>query len=307
MEHDDIRLAASATLERLLPLLGTDPLARLDGFLDAAARYGPQDPYKVYPAEARAIVAAQASAGDAAGVRAFLRAAIARRLLRTLEAEALSHLPARVRTQQLAQFRRIALDTDAGAEWLDLGHDLFHKEFGIAALRLYVAGCQLVDPRCGIPRSLLLRGSPLTWLRNAAMMLSLGGHRPFFEIHAHKFMRDLFSEEGRAECYRCCAELYALHPEVRGMIAGSWFYDPVLEQVSPRLAYLRQVPLDGGAWLLFVNDGPDARANALATSPTRRKLFEEGKYLPKNYMIVWGKARQQAWARARPASGPVAV
>ncbi len=307
MELDDIRLAASGTLERLLPVLGKDSLSRLDGFLDAAARGSMQHSYKIYPIEAHAILDAYTKAGAGADVRAFLRAAIARRLQRTLDDDGLAHLPARVRTQQLAQFRRIAFDSDSGAEWLDLGHDLFHKEFGIAAVRLYVAGCQLVDAGCGIPRSLLLRGSPLDWLRNAAMMLSLGGHRPFFEIHAHKFMRELFGEEGRDECYRCCAELYALHPEVRGMIAGSWFYDPALEQVSPRLVYLRRVPLAGGAWLLFVNDGPDARANALATSPTRRRLFEEGKYLPKNYMIVWSKARQQAWARSSQPSSPIAV
>lgn len=306
MDTDEIRLAAAAIRDRLLAQPGATTLARLDDFLDRAARIGRYDAYKVFPREARQLVEVVREQG-AAAVRAFLRAAICQRLLRTLAGPELARLPARVQAQQLAQFRRIAADGDATAEWLDLGHDLFQKEFGIAALRLYVAGCQLIDPRCGIPRSVLLRGGPLGWLRNAAMLALLGGYRPFFEIHAHIFMRELFGEEGRKECYRCCVELYALHPDVRGMVAGSWFYDPALEQVSPRLAYLRAVPQAGGAWLLFVETGGDALRNALATSPTRRQLYEQGKYMPKNYMIVWGKARQQAWARALPDSRPVAV
>lgn len=298
MESDDIVLAAQASHDRLLPLLGENAQLRLDDFLDQAERVGKYDAYKVFPQGAHDIVTRLQAELGADGVRTFLRAAIARRLLRTMAGSQLARLPARVRTQQLAQLRRIAADGDATAHWLDLGHDLFHKEFGIAALRLYVAGCQLIDPCCGIPRSLLLRGGPRDWLRNAAMMLALGGRRPFFEIHVHTFMRELFSEEGRAECYRGCAELYALHPEVRGMVAGSWFYDPALEQVSPRLRYLRAVPQEGGAWLLCVGATEDAVANALATSPTRKKLYEEGSYLPKKYMIIWGKARHQAWARA---------
>ena len=307
MESDQTGMLATVTRARLLPLLGEDALPRLDAFLDAAAQTGLFDAYKVFPTAAHQVVDEVRRQSGTAGVRMFLRAVLAQRLLRTLAGPALAALPARVRTQQLAQCARIAADGDETAEWLDLGQDLFQKEFGIAALRLYVAGCQLVDPRCGIPRSVLARGTPVDWLRNAAMVLALGGYRPFFEIHAHTFMRELFGEEGRIECYRCCAELYALHPEVRGMIAGSWFYDPALERVSPRLAYLRAVPQAGGARLLFVEAGGDAIANALATSPTRRRLHQQGDYMPKNYMIVWGKARQQAWARALPASGKVAV
>lgn len=307
MEFDDIVPLAQATRDRLLAQLGGGMPAHLEDFLDGAERVGRHDAYKVFPRDVGAVVETVRSQCGVDGMRAFLRAAIAARLLRTLAGPRVGYLPARVRVQQLAQFRRIAADGDETAPWLDLGHDLFHKEFGIAALRLYVAGCQLVDPCCGIPRSLLLRGTPLDWLRNAAMMLALGGRRPFFEIHVHSFMRELFSEEGRKECYRCCAELYALHPEVRGMLAGSWFYDPALERVSPRLRHLRTVPQEAGAWLLCVGATEDAVTNALATSPTRRKLYEEGSYLPKKYMIVWGKARQQAWARALPASSPVGV
>ncbi len=307
MEFEQISQAAAATRDRLLLQLGPKATAQLDAFVEQASLAGSFDSYKVYPAGARTIVEALRTDSGVVGVRQFLRAAIAQRLLQTLASSGLARLPARVRAQQLLQFQRIAADGNDGADWLDLDQDLFQKEFGIVSLRLYVAGCQLIDPRCGIPRSVLVRGTPLQWLRNGAMLMMLGGYRPFFEIHAHKFMLDLFGEEGRDECYRCCAELYAIHPEVRGMIAGSWFYDPALTGISPRLAYLRAVPESGGAYLLFVEAGGDALKNALATSPTRRRLHEQGKYMPKNYLLVWGKARQQAWARSPGASTSVPV
>ena len=81
------------------------------------------------------------------------------------------------------------------------------------------------------------------------------------------------------------------------MFGASWFYDPVLATVSPRLGYLRDVPLNGGAKLFFVEKGGAALANSLSTSPTRRKLYEEGKYVPTTYMMAWGRKAQSAWAR----------
>lgn len=184
-------------------------------------------------------------------------------------------------------------------EWLDVEHDLFHKEFGIATLRLYVAGAQLIDPRCGIPRSILFKGGAGTVPGNVAKLLRLGGFRAYFQIHTHKFMLDTFNAEGWNECYRCCAELYALHPEVRGMYGSSWFYDPALDVVSPRLFYLRAIPMAGGAELFFVEESGDALNNSLSTSPTRRKLYEEKKYSPKSYMLAWGRVKQIAWAQAQ--------
>ena len=51
----------------------------------------------------------------------------------------------------------------------------------------------------------------------------MGGFRPYFQIHTHQFMLDAFNEAGWEECYRCCAELYAVHPEVLGMQAAVGF------------------------------------------------------------------------------------
>jgi hypothetical protein len=254
------------------------------------------DHYKVFPANARELVGRIKHRDGEEACRVFLRCAIVQGIVTTLGSRRFADLPHRVACEQTLQFQRILDDRDCGAEWLDLDHDLFQKEFGLATLRLYAAGAQLVDYRCGVPRSLVIRGGWRLALGKLRLILQSGGFRPYFQIHTHSFMLDRFNESGWEECYLCCAELYSIHPEVLGMYGSSWFYDPALEQISPRLAYLRDTPTRGGAHLLFVETGGSAINNSLASSPTRRKLYDKGEYMPKSYMLLWAKERQLAWA-----------
>lgn len=289
---------ADATRHRLIERLsGSLDTSTIIDFVRRALEVGPYDDYKVFPQAARVLIPSGVLPDGAEISRIFLKAAIIQGMLDMLASAAFAKLPARVRAQQIRQLQRIAADGEDTAEWLQVDHDLFHKEFGIATLRLYVAGAQLIDSRCGIPRSTVLRGGLRALPKNLAKVFRLGGFRKYFQIHTHKFMLDAFNEEGWTECYLCCAELYELHPEVLGMFGSSWFYDPVLADISPRLSYLSAVPLASGAELFFVAEGGSACDNSLSTSPTRRKLYEEGKYLPKSYMLAWGKSDQTAWAK----------
>jgi hypothetical protein len=179
-------------------------------------------------------------------------------------------------------------------DWLDIDRDLFHKEFGLATLRLYAAGSQLVDYRCAVPRSTVTKEGVGSALPKLLTMAALGGFRPYFQIHTHKFNLAAFHEAGWEECYQCCVELYDVHPDVLGMFGSSWFYNSHLAEISPRLAYLRDTPCNNGAKLMFVVKGGEAIANSTSTSPSRRKLYEEGKYMPTNYMLIWGRTAQRA-------------
>ncbi|MGZ5884768.1 MAG: hypothetical protein ACXWJE_10430 [Burkholderiaceae bacterium] len=308
MNLDLIVSPAKVTLQRVSERLsGSLNASAIKDFVRIANEVGPFDDYKIFPQAARLIVPTGLLADGADASRLFLKAAIMQGLIDMLESTRFAELPPRVRAQQIRQLQRIASDADDTAEWLKIDHDLFHKEFGIATLRLYVVGAQLADFRCGIPRSTLLKGGVQNLPKNVAKILRLGGFRKYFQLHTHKFMLDAFNEEGWNECYFCCAELYRLHPEVLGMYGSSWFYDPALDEISPRLAYLRAVPLAGGAELFFVEEGGSASNNSLATSPTRRKLYEEGKYMPKSYMLAWGRSSQIAWARKHVNPSPQAT
>lgn len=266
-------------------------------FLSCAAKIGSLQHYKILPEPACNIAREVGHKSGERELRRFLRIAILQAVIESIESGRLTALPKKILGYQLRHLGRIAGNTDPCDEWLDLSHDLFHKEFGLASLRLFAAGSQLIDVRCGIPRSVIFAEGKLQAPGRLLVFSRLGGFNPYFEIHTHKFNLDQFHEAGWEECYRCCAELYGLFPKSLGMFGSSWFFDPALESISPRLNYLRSTPIAGGAKLMFYSEGGDAIANSLATSVSRRQLFGEKKYMPKNYLLVWGREAQIAWAK----------
>ena len=294
------RQAEQSCVHALAKVLNLPPDISLEGFINAATDVGPREHYKYFGSAARDIVERITASCGAPATRAFLRAALERTISTWVNAGRYQQLPPLCAYFHARQLDRIARDFDTAAGWLDLRDDLFQKEFGIVSLRLYVAGAELVDYRCGIPRSIVLRQGAGKIVPSIALMLRLGGFKPYFQSHLHAFNLAAFNEGGRNDLYRCCAELYALHPECLGMFGSSWFYDPALDQVSPRLSYLRKVPLEGGAHLFYVHDGREAINNAIAKSATRRKLYEQGKYMPRMYTLIWGRKKQIEWARAHP-------
>lgn len=272
-------------------------------FLDSVKAPPPGSGYRHVPPAARQLHAAvvQRHGQEGAG-RDFLFAAILAAIGDSLAAPAFLRLPPRIMAHQLRHVERILSQPEPTRAACELDNDLFLKDFGVASLRMIAAGSNLIDVNSGVGRSILWKNGVRDLPRRLFLFARLGGFRPCFEIHAHKFYMAEFNEEGRNECYRCCAELYDLYPDARGMIAGSWFYDPVVATISPRLAYLREVPERGGAFALFTSFDEGARGNALARSATRRQLYEAGRYRPASWTLVWPRARHLAWARRHAVS-----
>ncbi|MFN7882825.1 MAG: hypothetical protein ACK5PF_07405 [bacterium] len=273
---------------------------RLRCVADSARTVGPLDAYTVVPTSfAEGLNELAGDSSTPARRRALFRV-IQQLVLDQLDSGTFAALPPRCRAEQLIQLRRLATLPDDQAEWLGLNSDILHKELGLASLRLHAAAAQLIDPRCGVPRSLVLKGGVSEVASRAASFASLGGFKPLFQIHTHLSYLDRFDEEGWDECYRVCAELFAVYPACLGMFGASWFYDPNLETISPRLGYLREVPSHGGARLMLMADEGHFVQDAIATSPTRRKLYESGQYKPRSFMLVWGRADMLQWASQHP-------
>jgi hypothetical protein len=232
----------------------------------------------------------------------FLSACTLQGIMQSLTSPRFENLPRRVQQHQLKQFDRIVKNTEDFTRSCDLENDLFQKDFGLALLRLYAAAAQLVDYRAGTGRAIVTKGGVRDIPRRLLFFAEVGGFKPFFEIHTHLSYLDEFDEAGWNECYRCCSDLYSIHPEVLGMYGGSWFYDPALEEISPRLNYLRAIPQLGGAKLLFTSINEQVTKDATSTSPTRKKLYENGLYIPKSYALIWPKAKQIHWSSEFSAS-----
>jgi hypothetical protein len=257
--------------------------------------------FKYISHEAKTLYTSVAKTAGTAGTRAFLLASLLAAVRVSLHDERLARLPPRVQVHQMRQFVRIASHDEDFLEHCQLDGDIYLKELGLATLRLYAAASSVIDPYSGIGRSLMWKGGFRELAGRAWFFARARGFKPYFEIHVHKLYLDEFNEEGRNECYRCCAELYALHPENLGIFAGSWFYDPAIAHISPRLAFLRGVPVAGGARCMLHSYNDEATRNATATSPTRRALHASGQYRPASWTLVWPRRAHNAWAN--PSAG----
>ena len=287
-------------LERLHALGLPDAQLHLERFLGAFTTLPGDSRYKDVPGAARAIHGDVLRTAGEPGAQMLLLAALFQAVCDSLAGTRLPMLPPRVLNHQLRQFARIVAHEDGFALECSLASDAYMKELGLARLRLYAGASNLIDPQAGVARSVLWKGGPLQLLRRALLFARTGGFRPFFEIHAHKLYMEEFSAEGRRECYRCCADLYALHPDMLGMYAGSWFYDPAVAVLSPHLAYLREDPVAGGSACLFVAHDEQALSYSTAKSEKRRAAWAAGKYRPASYALVWPRRAQIAWARREP-------
>jgi hypothetical protein len=180
-----------------------------------------------------------------------------------------------------------------------MSHDNYCKELAICLHRLIPAGGQLVDPGSGVPRSLLLHREVSAIPGQLGYLLGVcQGFKPFAEFHTHERMRHLFTPDGWEYCFRRLPALFRSRPALKGVVAGSWFFDPQLAVVSPNLSFVRELPLRWGAIFLRGGVDPGATGGALAMSQHRRDLHAAGCYQPTIYFMVAAKSRILRHARA---------
>jgi len=189
---------------------------------------------------------------------------------------------------------------------VDVGYvfpgDYFVKDLRFAAGLTVPGGAEVLDLRShpGQRVSLqVLRRQP-SWLGLRAL-LSSSRVDPWFRIHTEKRYLRHFHEAGWDAFYRRVASLLRLHPEVRGVLGTAWFFDPQLDTVSPRLAYLRN-PLARGAFLVTGRTSEFDIVSATTNSEARLQLYEQGRYTPVPHTLVWPRQALLHWAGVEQAS-----
>ncbi|MEQ8802214.1 MAG: hypothetical protein RLP45_09265 [Haliea sp.] len=183
-------------------------------------------------------------------------------------------------------------------------NDLFRKDLAILLHRLIPFGAEFANPHSGIPRSLAIRAGPNQAIKVMRAIVASRGVRPFLELHMHPEVKEHFHPAGWIDTYERLADFLQLNPAFRGVQSASWFLDPALKQVSPRLVYLREVPEQCGAYILFAGMDKEGKSGALDTSPTRRCLYESGDYQPRIFTRIWPKSNilQRQWRHLQPAA-----
>lgn len=173
--------------------------------------------------------------------------------------------------------------------------DIFLKDIGICTLRLLPAEYGVLDTSHALPRSLVYSGG----LAQASSFVLFywgycGGRGPFFANHFHPELRANFSPEHRYRAFRQIADLMVQRPEIKALIGDAWYYDPVVSDISPHLAYVREFPEKNGAKIYRFR--VDTSNSAFVNSEKRRWLFEKGEYQPIRYVMVWPREKLITWA-----------
>ena len=212
--------------------------------------------------------------------------------------------PESVRAFIREEFQRIGDHVHHAEDgYFDLQNGPARRDFRLACFSRIPVGVEDIEPS-GIPRSLGVRGGVAQGLRFLRMLRQTGGVKPVYEDHVSGrvrstplgFFRD-YNPETRVQAYRNIAACLERNPSYRALLSGSWWFDPQLAEISPGLAKMGEIMLQNGAFLFRYKTDSDALRHALQNSPARQRLYEQGKYTPVTYFIVWPRDALIAWAK----------
>jgi hypothetical protein len=124
-----------------------------------------------------------------------------------------------------------------------------------------------------------------------------GGTGYWFRGHLEARYLTEVNEQGFDNCWFRISELLERRKNIKGYAGTSWLQAPQLPKVSPHLSYFMKPVREGGAFLLQHGTDPGEIENAIKTSETRRRLYHEGKYLPRSYSLLWPRKELIAWVK----------
>ena len=198
------------------------------------------------------------------------------------------------------ELRGVENPTPAAMSRFDLSKNIFVALAKIATLRRFPAG-QMTWEVSGIPRSWLPKVPLRSMPRVAQYLGRLGRLGPAFVPHLNATRKDraaLIERETNRSWYRM-AQSMKLQPQIVGLVASSWLHSPDTMRVSPHLTAFSQALLDGGA-LVIRHHRADLECGVFHRSPERKKLYEDGDFIPTHGMVIWPRKEMLAWADAHP-------
>lgn len=179
--------------------------------------------------------------------------------------------------------------------------DKFCKDLCICRLNMIPLGAQKVYPG-RMPRGFIFKNGPRQFLRGLYLLgFGTRGFKPCYRMHMDSRDRDLmkeFNPEGWKRFYDRAAKLLEINENIKGLCGSSWFFDPVLKEISPELSYLREFAEERGARFFSLGPSEGDVKDATFMSPKRIKLHKEGKYKPGGFLMVL--PREQLLKRIGP-------
>lgn len=225
----------------------------------------------------------------------FFCAKMALDMLRRIPIE---NLPDSVLSYYPAEFDRLAQRLQAFSQGQEKqGDNLLGRVIRFLLCLTVPCGAQDLDLTERVPlTSALMAIQRERSLRSLIFYIRCFGTGIWLRPHTNTSRLDEFNETGWDQFYLRVAEILTRREHVRGLALTSWFYDPVLLKISPRLAYLQTRPQERGAHLMKHGSSDHTIEFATSTSETRRSLYENGEYMPTEYSILWARIDLLTWA-----------
>ena len=242
------------------------------------------------------------SGGDLAMLESFHKMLLLQLIRRSQRKVERLILPDSVKHYYHEDFKRIlaAIEHDESPKgYYQYSNDRFNKDLAICRLHLFPIGARKYEMSKFPIKRFIGKGWKQFIKISLFLIFKTRGIAPFLTGHYDtvdpKFLKS-FNAEGSIMAYRILTEVMKLNPSIKGYYAISWFDDPQLERISPHLAYIRYMNVAMGSKNFCLGTNAAAVGNATAKSKHRRKLFQEGKYIPQNYAFVYSRKKMLAWA-----------
>jgi hypothetical protein len=93
------------------------------------------------------------------------------------------------------------------------------------------------------------------------------------------------------------AGLMEKNKSMKAVFGAAWFFDPVLKEISPDIAYINQFANETGGCFFKAKTRPSDIKDGTFMNSARKKLFEEGKYNPALYLVIIPRKRLINWSK----------
>lgn len=141
---------------------------------------------------------------------------------------------------------------------------------------------------CGLRRSWLAKVPSRDWVGLGRVFLKMGGLGPMMFPHLNpRRSSPRIAEPRLSLSLAAFAESIERRPDLRGLAAASWLRSPDTHRVSPRLAAVNAPILADGGFVTTVGRAPE---DVFARSATRKRLYEEGTFMPTIGLVLWPRA-----------------
>jgi len=178
-------------------------------------------------------------------------------------------------------------------------NDKFYKDLAISQVKMIPLGAEKVSIG-RLSRVFPFKGGIKQFLLGSKIiLLDMKGFEPVFHIHMDTKDTDLlkeFNPKGWYNFYLLLAELLKMDKSIKGATGTSWFFDPALKNISPELNYLREIALQCGAHIFYMDQNESAISKATFMSKKRLEMYKNGSYTPTNYITVIPREKLLKWA-----------